>query len=82
MVDKKVGDLWRDTNTGIPGITYVWTGHEWQIVPEEISLKDTMSYICDACNHGKCVLTVEGESDVPDYCPYDNETGTNWRIES
>ena len=37
-----VGALWRDTNTGIPGITYVWTGHEWLIVPEEVSTEETV----------------------------------------
>lgn len=42
MADKKVGDLWRDTDTGIPGILYVWTGHEWSIVHEEVSTEETV----------------------------------------
>lgn len=41
-------------------------------------------YICDKCNHGHCILVVEGGEDgddMPELCPYDEDQPTNWRDE-
>ena len=42
----------------------------------------TIKYICDKCNRGDCILIVEDEADVPDWCPYDVREQVNWRLKN
>lgn len=42
---------------------------------------DKTIYICNQCNHGDCRLEVESsdsDSDIPEWCPYDQFQLTNW----
>lgn len=39
-----------------------------------------IKYICNSCGCGNCILEVQDDASIPEWCPYDRTQTSNWNL--